>query len=160
MESLNDKNNLIFTHEEFSFDFSTFYDNRSINLNKVTKSNKFEYSVDGNNNYIVVIKPIDLPNKKIELFFNSIKYTLSPQNVIGEIFSLNHLNLILEKYKYKDPIYNTNSDIGFKSLKNPEKIKNFSFLKSIVIKEKDNNSKFKDLYDKMKVLYGSSDIKI
>jgi len=159
MESLNDKNNLIFTHEDYSFDFSTFYVNRYINFDNVTKSGKFKYSVD-KTSYNVVIKPLDLPEKKIELFFNSIEFTLSPQNVIGEIISFNHLNLILKKYKYKDPIYKSDIDLEFKSLKNPEDIKNFSSFQSIVIQEKDDNSKFNKLYDEMEKLYGKSGIKI
>ena len=79
------------------------------------------------------------------------------QNIEGEIYSINHLNLIIKKYKYKNPIYSSNLTSEFKSLKNPEKIQMFNLLDFIVIKEKDNNSQYKKVYADLKTIYQKKD---
>lgn len=75
METLNDRNDLLYHIGKSKIIISTLYENRNIKFDKIKKTNKLNYKVD-KTNYTVNLYSKDSQQKSIDIFFNAIKFTL------------------------------------------------------------------------------------
>ena len=156
MISLNDENSLLYNFVEVTIDISTLYENREFFSEKVKMYPNLSYEVEIPS-YILKFK---YKEYNFDLFAIGIKFTLLDKKINGIIYSFKHLNSIIEKYKYKNPVYCQKSKNYFEPLSEPDKIQNFAFFEEINIKENENINKYNDIYDLFKKNYNKDNLNI
>ena len=156
MISLDDKNGLFYTFENVTIDVSKLYENREFYEDNIQIYPELKYELEDPS----FILNFEYKGNKFSLFMNGIKYNLFDKDINGVLYSFTHLQKILEKYNYKNPVYCQKSQYEFQPLVEPEKIKDFNFLDEIIIKEKIDDEVYKKIYDSMTAIYNKTNINI
>ena len=154
MISLDDKNGLFYTFENVTIDISKLYENREFYEDNIQVYPELKYKLEDPS----FILNFEYKGNKFSLFMNGIKYNLFDKDINGVLYSFAHLQKILEKYNYKNPVYRQKSQYEFYPLDEPEKITDFNFFNEIIIKEKIDDEVYKKIYDSMTVIYNKNNL--
>ena len=153
MVSLNEKNELFYTCENFTIELSKLY--------KYNQFNKENLQLYPNLSYEILRPSYTLKfkyNKNTFIsYMTGVKFTLIDKQVSGVFYSFEHLEKILSKYGYVNPIYRPKKEYYFKPIK--ESV-NFNFLDEIYIKENDNIDKYNKIYGEIQKEYNKENLEI
>ena len=156
MLSLDDKNGLFFTFGDIKIEIAKLYENGEFYEDNIQCYPKLTYEIDTTS----FILKCNYDKYTFNLFMNGIKYCLLGKNINGVFYSFTHLEQILKKYGYKNPVYRQKSENEFHSLENPESIKDFNYSDEIIIREKNDDKEFKVMYDSMSNIYAKEPLKL
>ena len=156
MLSLDDKNGLFFILGNIKIEIAKLYENGEFYEDNIQCYPKLTYEIDTTS----FILKCNYDKYTFNLFMNGIKYCLLDKNINGVFYSFTHLDEILKKYGYKNPVYRQKSENEFHSLENPESIKDFNYSDEIIIREKNDDKEFKVMYDLMSNIYAKEPLKL
>jgi len=154
MISLDDKNGLFYTFENVTIDVSKLYENREFYEENIQVYPELKYKLEDPSFTL----NFEYKGNKFSLFMNGIKYNLFDKDINGVLYSFAHLQKILEKYNYKNPVYRQKSQYEFYPLDEPEKITDFNFFDEIIIKEKIDDEVYKKIYNSMTAIYNENNL--
>ena len=132
-----------------------------INIKDLFKFNNFNKSkaldIVGNNFSIDRKKGLvkfKLKDIEFDTFLSGINYKLMDKNKTGKFYSYKHLEKLLTKYEYKNPVYFRKDSKNINPLINIRDIKDFQFLLEISIHEStDCIDSIKKTYIELKSIY-------
>lgn len=152
MEKLTEDDNLL-----YKIDTKEIYIKDFFNFNRFSKTKTLE--IIGNNftiNRKEGIVKYKLDSIEFDTFLTGISYNLIEKNKKGKFYSYTHLEKLLNKYKYKNPVYLNNDTKILNPLLNIRDINGFQFLTEITISEsKDNEDIITNLYKELTKIYNS-----
>ena len=153
MISLNENNDLIYTFEDAKIEVSKLYEDNEFFDEKINLYKNLSYDI------ILPSFTLKFKYKKhtFDLFMTGIKFTLIEKEISGIFYSYKHLNQILLKYKYTNPIYRQIKSNNFAPLTEAIKL---NTLGEIYIKENKDLNKYDDIYDNMNKNYCNENIKV
>ena len=147
---LSNEDNLEYNFDSKRVSIKDFFKFNNFNKNKTLEIIGNKFSVDFEKGLI----NYKINSFEFDTFISGIKYNLLDKKKEGIVYSYIHLEKILDKYEYKNPIYYEKNSVNYYPLINIREINGFQFLTEINISEKKEDvDKLENIYEELINIY-------